>query len=305
MYGSFTAVNSINFEIPKGQIVGLLGHNGAGKTTTLKMLTGFLEPSVGSVHIDERDLVEDPSEVQKKIGYLSEQSPLYPDMTVREYLYYVAEMRGLKSENISEAVKASIDATDLGLKSKDLISTLSRGYKQRVGVAQAILHKPEILVLDEPTNGLDPTQIIAMRRLIKNLAKDSTVILSTHILQEVEAICDRVIIILDGRIALDSSLHDLRQNNNITLSVNVDKHNLENTLKEFSNVAGIESLSSNDGCNDYRLHINGSTEDAAPIIAKKVVEEGWKLYHLKCETKNLESVFNEVNSVSGGGASHV
>ena len=298
-YGSLTAVDSISFKIPQGEIVGLLGHNGAGKTTTLKMLTGYLEPSSGKVSVAGCDIEVDPIAVQQKIGYLSELSPLYPDMSVWEYLYYVAEMRGIEATAISAAIRDAVAATDLASKAQELISTLSRGYKQRVGVAQAIIHKPEILILDEPTNGLDPTQILAMRRLIKSLARHSTVILSTHIMQEVEAICDRVIIILNGRIAVDSSLADLRHNNNITLSVDAEQARVRNVLGSCSEITAIEPVSSGGGKCEYLIKVDGNIEETAPMIARKAIEEGWKLYNLNSETRDLESIFNEVNRVRG------
>jgi ABC-2 type transport system ATP-binding protein len=299
-YGSFTAVNAINFSIPKGQVVGLLGHNGAGKTTTLKMLTGYLEPTSGSVTIDGIDVAENPIEAQKKIGYLSEQSPLYPDMTVWQYLLYVAEMRGLDGAAALQAVSDAIEATDLGDKAADLIATLSRGYKQRVGVAQAILHKPEFLFLDEPTNGLDPTQILSMRKLILSLAQRSTVVLSTHIMQEVEAMCDRVIIVMGGRLVLDSSLKDLQVENAISLSVDADTGAVETALKTMSGFAGLETLGQKDQRHEYRVRFDGSLHDVAPLVARQAVEKGWKLYQLHSETKNLESIFNEVNRAAGG-----
>lgn len=294
-YGTFTAVDSISFEIPKGQIVGLLGHNGAGKTTILKMLTGFLEPSSGNVSIAGMDISKDPLDIQNKIGYLSEQSPLYPDMTVWQYLYYVAEMRGVSETQIPEAVRDAITATDLGPKAQDFITTLSRGYKQRVGVAQAIIHKPEILVLDEPTNGLDPTQILSMRQLIKNLSKNATVILSTHILQEVEAICDRVLIILNGHKAVDDELGNLQHNNTILLSVNQDYKAVKSLVGGIQGVQELEDLGARNKQTDYAIRFEGTLETLVPTIAKKVVGEGWELYGLRAESRDLETVFNDVN----------
>lgn len=304
-YGSFTAVNAISFEIPKGQIVGLLGHNGAGKTTTLKMLTGFLEPSSGEVTVDGINIAESPLTVQKKIGYLSEQSPLYPDMTVWQYLYYVAEMRGVPEADIPVAVRDAILDTDLVPKAQELINTLSRGYQQRVGVAQAILHKPDILVLDEPTNGLDPTQIMAMRQLIKNLAQKATVILSTHILQEVEALCDRVIIILNGRVAVDDKLSDLQKNNTIVLTLREGYAQVRSLLADVKGIQSVDARPSQSGLSDYAIKVDGSTENVAPAIAKKVIGQGWDLYRLQSESRDLESVFNEINRGVKGGVADV
>ena len=304
-YGSFTAVDSVSFSIPKGQIVGLLGHNGAGKTTTLRMLTGYLEPTSGTVSICGYDVNKNMDEIQEKLGYLSEQSSLYPEMPVWQYLQYVAQLRGIAQSEQEEAIRAAIIATDLGSKSGEFISTLSKGYRQRVGVAQAIIHKPEILVLDEPTNGLDPTQIQLMRTLIKNLAKTSTVILSTHIMQEVEAICDRVLIILNGKVAIDSSLSDLQHNNNITLSVKQELEQVKEALNEISAVKNISpNKLNNSGIHTYSIEVEAVPSDLAPTIARKIFDKGWDLYSIDSEFTDLETVFKELNSSAERGASH-
>lgn len=303
-YGSFTAVNSISFEIPKGQIIGLLGHNGAGKTTTIKVLTGYLEPTAGEVSIDDLDLSEHRLEVQKKIGYLSEASPLYPEMTIWQYLDYVAKLRGIPDNKRTQAIKEAIKATDLTDKALDAIDTLSKGYRQRVGVAQAIIHKPEILILDEPTNGLDPTQILAMRQLIKDLAKDATVIISTHIMQEVEAICDRVLIILNGKLVVDSSLADLQNIKNITLAVNRPFSDIKGVVSKIDGIKDVEHLETSEGVSHCRLLISESQANLTPRIAKAIIEQGWDLYQIQREHRNLETVFKEVNR-SHGGIAHV
>ena len=186
-YGEFAAVDDVSFEIANGEVVGLLGHNGAGKTTIMKMLTGFLEPSFGSVKIDGLDVQSSPTKLQSEMGYLPESLPIYPELTVVAYLEYAARLRDVDPR---VCVRKAIESTGLDEKALDLVSTLSRGYKQRVGVAQAILHEPKFLVLDEPTNGLDPNQIQQMRDLIRSLSEVATVILSTHIMQEVSAVCD-------------------------------------------------------------------------------------------------------------------
>ena len=188
------------FRSPRGQIVGLLGHNGAGKSTTLKMLTGYLEPTEGTVLLDDIDIRTNRMLATSRIGYLPENCPLYTEMTVIDYLHYIAELRGISDSRQLEALRDVIAKAGLNEKATSLISTLSKGYRQRVGIAQAIIHDPDILILDEPTSGLDPTQIHEIRELIKDLSKHATIILSTHILQEVEAICDRVIIIMRGKI---------------------------------------------------------------------------------------------------------
>jgi len=214
-YGDFTAVDDVSFRIEPGEIVGLLGHNGAGKTTIMKMLTGALEPSSGVVRVDGTALETAPGSVQRQLGYLPESVPLYPELAVVDYLAYVAQVRRL--EDAQAAVARAVEATDLAEKAMDTIGTLSRGYKQRLGVAQAILHEPPFLILDEPTNGLDPGQTQHMRQLVRDLAASATVILSTHIMQEVGAVCDRVLILRDGRLALDERLDDLRSTSRLTL----------------------------------------------------------------------------------------
>jgi ABC-2 type transport system ATP-binding protein len=303
-YGKFTAVNNISFKIPKGQIVGLLGHNGAGKTTTLKMLTGYLEATSGTVTIAKLSIDEHMLAVQAKIGYLPESSPLYPEMTVGEYLAYVAKMRNIPSEKQAKAIKDALIATDLLSKADSTITTLSKGYRQRVGVAQAIVHKPEILILDEPTNGLDPTQILAMRELIKNLSKTSTVIISTHIMQEIEAIADRVLIILDGRLVVDSMLADLQKDNTITVGIKENAAIVSAVLEKLDGVRSVSTLPENHGIPYFSVHAEKSAQDIAPHLAKTIVAQGWDLYSMSPEQRNLESVFKEVNKVSRG-ARHV
>ena len=203
-YGGLQAVSGVSFDIDHGEIVGLLGHNGAGKTTIMKMLTGYLEPSSGSIRIDGLDLAEQRRAVQRRVGYLPENCPLYPEQTVLDALEYQAVLHGIPNSERPAAIRQAVGRTALQAKAGALVATLSRGYRQRLGVAQAILHGPKILILDEPTNGLDPTQIQHMRGLIQELARDATVIVSTHVLQEVEAVCSRVLIMSGGRLALDS-----------------------------------------------------------------------------------------------------
>ena len=203
-YGDLMAVDDVSFHIGHGEIVGLLGHNGAGKTTIMKMMTGFLEPTSGSIRIDNLEIGDDTRAIQQRIGYLPENCPVYPEMTVIDYLDYQATLHGMADHEPSTAIARVIRRTALQEKAARTIQTLSRGYRQRVGVAQAILHQPNIVILDEPTNGLDPTQILQMRELIRELAKTATVIVSTHILQEVQAVCDRVLILRAGQLVVDS-----------------------------------------------------------------------------------------------------
>ncbi len=299
-FGAFTAVNSISFEIPRGQIVGLLGHNGAGKTTTLKMMTGFLEGTSGEVTIDGLDINQHRLQIQSRIGYLPENSPLYPELTVVEYLQYVAQLRGIEPSQIPDAIRSAIAATDLKDKATQNIETLSKGYKQRVGVAQAILHKPDILILDEPTNGLDPTQILAMRNLITNLGKSATVIISTHIMQEVEAICDRALIILNGRLAEDTMIADLKKGNALSLHLKEKPEVVEPMLRSISGVSAVHSAPRSEGLFSYNITLQADTPSLAPHLAKAVIDKGWDLFSLSQEQRDLETVFKEVNSQSKG-----
>lgn len=299
-YGAFKAVDSVSFEITKGQIVGLLGHNGAGKTTVMKMLTGYLEPDSGLVEIDGVNIESNRIHAQQRIGYLPENSPLYPDMSVIQYLEYVASLRAIPEELQKERIIEAVEKTALGAKANSLISTLSKGYKQRVGVAQAILHRPEILILDEPTNGLDPSQIQEMRSLVTTLSEGATVILSTHILQEVQATCDRVLIMLHGKLARDARLDELQSSNRLVLSVSGSEEDVVKNLVDLSGVSDVQFLGNGGPANQFAVATGDSTEELAPRLAKKVIESGWELYSLAPEQRNLETVFREINSGAGG-----
>ena len=228
-YGDLRAVADISFEVERGEIVGLLGHNGAGKTTVMKVMTGYLEPTAGSVSVGGIDVVGDRIGVQRQIGYMPESAPLYREMLVQEYLLMMAQFRGLSAREQIPAVAEAVNATGLQARLLQPIGTLSKGYRQRVGLAQAILHKPDVLVLDEPTNGLDPVQILEIRSLIRRLAETTTVILSTHILSEIEAVCNRVVILIDGHLAADSTLGNLLETSVISLGLvnDVDPRDIE------------------------------------------------------------------------------
>ena len=286
-YGDFAAVDDVSFRIEPGEIVGLLGHNGAGKTTIMKMLTGVLEPSDGGVRVNGQELEQDPLAAQRLLGYLPENLPLYPELAVVDYLAYAAELRQM--EDARGAVDQAIQATDLGGRAFDAIGTLSRGYKQRVGVAQAILHQPRFLILDEPTNGLDPAQTQHMRQLIRQLADSATVILSTHIMQEVDAICSRALILRDGRLALDERLQDLQATSRLNLRTKPDApiHSL---------VAG---SASDLGEGRWQVQVDGDLAAAAEGIARALVGDGLPVYELRPAQRDLETLFREVSE--GGG----
>ena len=289
-YGDFCAVLDVSFAIEQGEIVGLLGHNGAGKTTIMKMLTGYLEPSSGSVRVDGVAVEQQPLEVQKHLGYLPENLPLYPELSVVDYLSYAAELRGVEPRT---AVANAIAATELEEKALEPIATLSRGFKQRVGVAQAILHTPRFLILDEPTNGLDPSQTQHMRELIQRLATTATVILSTHIMQEVDAICDRAIILRGGELVLDERLTDLQVSNRYRVRTAPDR-NLADLLAADSTI----SQTRDDGLGSWTVTVSGALDAATDSLARHVTGAGWPLFELGVVKRDLESVFREVNEES-------
>ena len=290
-YGQFKAVNSVSFKIKKGEIVGLLGHNGAGKTTIMKMLTGYLEPTSGTIEVDHLQMDSDMRAIQMRIGYLPENCPVWPEMSVIDYLEYQANLHNVNRAAIPNAVSEAIRKTALHEKATATIQTLSRGYRQRVGVAQAILHSPDIIILDEPTNGLDPTQILQMRELIHDLAKSATVILSTHILQEVQAVCDRVLIMRNGRLVEDSRLEDLQSGHRLRVTLN--NANAKDYLGKLSVVSKVEILKTADDKTTYLLECE---ESAAPEVAAAVVSAKDKLYDLSTNLRNLETVFADVNA---------
>lgn len=292
-YGDFKAVDDVSFEIQRGEVVGLLGHNGAGKTTIMKMITAYLEPTSGTIKVDNLVIGKDTRAIQKRIGYLPENCPVWPEMTVIEYLEYQAGLHGIAADRQQEAVARAIGRTALKEKATNTIQTLSRGYRQRVGVAQAILHDPDIIILDEPTNGLDPTQIKQMRELIRELAENATVILSTHILQEVQAVCDRVLIMRSGRMVLDSRLDDLQSGHHLLVAV--DNEDAKGYLSRVEGVASVKTCTSLNNHPCFELDV---TAEAAPQIAAAIHDAGDKLYTLQPESRNLETVFAEVNSAS-------
>lgn len=288
-YGDFLAVDNVSFAIGQGEIVGLLGHNGAGKTTIMKMLTGYLEPSAGSVMVDGVVVEDDRQRVQAQLGYLPENLPLYPELSVADYLAYTAELRGVDP---ASAVRRAIEATELGSKAFDPIATLSRGYKQRLGVAQAILHEPRFLILDEPTNGLDPGQTQHMRELIKRLAEHATVILSTHIMQEVNAVCDRVLILHSGVLAVDERLENLRQSNRL----HVRTAPAADLAQILAGEPGIRAIHRGaDGA--WEIETPGNTDPVAERVAARLVAAGQPVYRLTPAQRDLEAVFREVNEM--------
>jgi len=301
-YDDFIAVDHLSFAIKRGEIVGLLGHNGAGKTTLLKMLTGYLEPSSGQIIIDNLDMETDRPAIQKKIGYLPENCPVYPEMTIIDFLNYVAELHGIKKHERDQVVYKAIKRTALQEKASETIATLSRGFRQRVGVAQAILHEPEILVLDEPTNGLDPSQIQHMRNLIKELAKKATVIISTHIMQEVQAVCDRAIIMRRGQKVLDARLDELQHGQRLLVTVNAKPNFFSAVMKKITAISSVDYLHEKENLHHYALQLDEGCQnnEVAPQVAQQVMDNGYQLYALHQEQRDLEILFKEINAQEGG-----
>ena len=301
-YGELMAVDRVSFDIGRREIVGLLGHNGAGKTTIMKMVTGFLEPSSGSIAIDGQDIAIHRRAVQRRIGYLPENCPLYQDMTVVEQLDYQAALHGIPHGQRAGAMRRAIERTELGAKATALVGTLSRGYRQRLGVALAILHEPDILILDEPTNGLDPSQIQHMRSLIRELARHATVIISTHILQEVEAICARVLIMRAGRLALDSELAAIGARPRLLVTLDRGPGEVRALIGAVDGVTDVIHLD-DDGVRRRYAIATLDPAAIAPRVAAAAAARGWALYALEQERRDLEALFGAVSGAAAGGAS--
>ena len=295
-YGKFAAVKDVSFRIEPGEIVGLLGHNGAGKTTIMKMLTGFMEPSAGRIRINGVDVQDDALLLQSDMGYLPESAPIYPELTVLDYLVHAAHLRGATPEN---AVARAVRATGLETKAFDRIDTLSRGYKQRLGVAQAIIHEPHFLILDEPSNGLDPTQIKEMRKLIKALARNATVILSTHIMQEVNALCDRVLILSGGELVVDERLDKLRASSEAVVRTNPEL-DLATVLSGVLEGVGATGAIRARGEGEWRVEIAGPQDESIAAIGAAMTAAEAPIYHLGALARDLETVFSEVTEDAAG-----
>lgn len=293
-YGPVHAADNVSFNIERGEIVGLLGHNGAGKTTIMKLLTGYIEPTSGEAWINDVHVQDDPVGAQQAIGYLPESQPLYSEMSVADYLMFAATMRGIPYDDRAAKVRSVVEDTDLSDRYLDIIGTLSRGYQQRVAVAQAILHRPPVLILDEPTNGLDPTQTMHMRQLIQRLAESSTVMLSTHIMQEVDAICDRVLIMSDGKLVVDERMEDLNRTSRISVRSNASR-------EQLGSVAGLR-VDRGVLADEFLLHGNQQSDVNAQINAliPKLVAANIAVYGINPERQDLETLFTRVSEGSHG-----
>src|SRR5579863_8812403 len=313
-YARTVAVDNISFEVAKGQIVGFLGPNGAGKTTTMRVLTCFLPPTSGTANVAGFDVVEQPMEVKKRIGYLPETPPVYPEMEVHEYLEFVGRIKGVASHDLARRVREVSEKCAVADVSKTQIGKLSKGYRQRVGLAQAIIHNPDVLILDEPTAGLDPHQIIETRDLIKGLAGDHTIILSTHILPEVEQVCERIIIIAKGKLVATDTVANLtsrlRGQESVAVEVaprveTADLHQFAQTVQQkLEQVSGVSRVLSRDVHVDSkdgktRFTVEGlQGRQIRPELARAVIESGWNLNELHSVGLSLEEIFLELTSTA-------
>lgn len=299
-YGEIKALDGITFEIKRGEVLGFLGPNGAGKTTTMKILTGFIAPTSGEVKIDNLDLIQDSLKIREKIGYLPESVPLYTDMKVFEYLKFVAEIRGIEKSKLVSRLKEMIKVCGLEKVIRQNIGEISKGYKQRVALAQAMIHNPEILILDEPTSGLDPNQIVEIRDLIKKLGEKKTVILCTHILQEVQAVCNRVIIINEGKIVAAGTPEELQTQakGKTFIHCQIKGAEPEEVKEELSAIEGIKSVGllpkQYEQGHGYKMEVVSG--DPREAIFKKVVQQKWELLGLSQEEASLEDIFRKLTT---------
>jgi ABC-2 type transport system ATP-binding protein len=291
VYGEQRAVNDISFSLSKGEIVGFLGPNGAGKSTTMKMITGYLPPTGGSASVCGYDVATQPMEVRQRVGYLPEANPLYFDMYIREFLGFVAQVHKL-GKNTDKRISEIIAMTGLQPESKKKIGALSKGYKQRVGLAQALIHDPEVLILDEPTSGLDPNQLVDIRQLITELGRNKTVVLSTHIMQEVEAMCSRVIIINKGNIIADDSLQNLQQGSTENGYIQVSFGDPLPSVTDLQQIAGVTRIKQQDA-NTWQLFA-GNLEEVRKNLLQFALINNRNILSLQSNSQSLESIFREL-----------
>ena len=295
-FGPITAVDNVNFDVGRGEVVGFLGPNGAGKTTTLKMVTGFLRPTSGTSRVCGFDVLEDPIDVKKRIGYLPEAAPIWPDMTTLAFLKFISRVRGYKGIEAEERIESAVSTTELFAVLEQPIDTLSKGYKRRVGLAQALLHDPEVLILDEPTDGLDPNQKYQVRELIRDMADEKVIVVSTHILEEVEAVCNRAVIIAKGRIVADSSPENLLKK---SPGHNVVTVRSENPAALKTELGKIESISEIEIVDESRLRV-------FPAGGMSIIDEvgallrgtGVRIDELHVERGRLDDVFRQITMES-------
>ncbi|HEY5691388.1 MAG TPA: gliding motility-associated ABC transporter ATP-binding subunit GldA [Cyclobacteriaceae bacterium] len=296
LYGHEKAVDDISFSVDQGEIVGFLGPNGAGKSTTMKMVTGYLAPSEGKINVGGFDVLENPIEVKRITGYLPEHNPLYLDMYVHEYLLFAGKLGGIGGSRLKHRVAEIIDLCGITPEQNKKLETLSKGYRQRVGLAQSLLHDPEVLILDEPTSGLDPNQIIEIRKVIKEISQNKTVLFSTHIMQEVQALCNRVVIINKGRLVADDQLSNLlKHKGGSSLVVEFQE---EINIGDLRNLAGVAEVTAinNNKCRVISL----PDVDLRSLLFRYATEKGFSLIELKVEEYSIESLFKELTVQDNG-----
>ncbi len=297
-YGEKRAIHNVSFDVQKGEILGLLGPNAAGKTTTMKILTCFMPPTSGEAKVAGFDIWDQPGEIKKLIGYLPENPPLYGDLNVLEYLDFVAKIKGVPSDKRKNVISSTIEKAALGDVQKQVVGSLSKGFKQRVGLAQALLNDPQILILDEPTIGLDPRQIIEIRELIKNLGGEHTIILSTHILPEVEMTCGRVVIINEGEVVAEDSPENLTSRLKVSertvLEVDGDEKTIQSIFDGFGEIQKIDRMKVSKN-NHLRFTLETSS-DIRKDLAQAVVKKGLGLYEIRTEAYSLEEIFLQLTT---------
>jgi len=300
-FGQVHAVNNLDFEVRRGEVFGFLGPNGAGKSTTMRVVTCFIPPTSGSVRVDGLDTAEHDLAVRRKIGYLPESTPLYSDMTVREYLAFVGEVRGLRGGALKSRMDNMFEVCALTKMAERQIGKLSKGYRQRVGLAQAMIHDPDLLILDEPMSGLDPNQIIEIRNLIKKIGSEKTVIYCSHILSEVSATCDRILIIKDGRIVATGTPDELTSGHTggsqYTLRVKGEREAVRSGIASVGGISGVEVDDAGGGWCGVRVHA-GAKEDIGESLFDCVVKNGWSLSELRQDRTSLEDVFTQLTRSS-------
>ena len=298
LFGNFRAVDDITFDVQKGEVLGFLGPNGAGKSTTMRMLTGFFPPSSGTAVINGYDILKDSLNARRQIGYLPENAPVYPDMTVEGYLKFIAEVRGFSGSELKKKFDRAVEICSLEKVLPQTVDTLSKGYKQRVCFAQAILPDPPVLILDEPTDGLDPNQKFEVRRMISGMAENKCIILSTHILEEVDAVCTRAIIIANGKIVANGSPSELRKKSSlyeaVTLSLdNVGAEEAKSAFMSLANVANTEILKEENGSIVVRVLPSGGNV-IAPAVAEEIRRRNWRNTQFSVEEGRLDEVFRNI-----------
>jgi ABC-2 type transport system ATP-binding protein len=298
-FGSVKAVTDLSFDVDQGEIVGLLGPNGAGKSTTMRMMTGYLTPDSGDVLLDNISVVKNPILVQQHIGYLPENNPLYADMLVSDLLSYSAQLKGIPSDSIEEAIDFAVKSVSIEDIYNRPIRELSKGYKQRVGLSVALLHKPKILILDEPSEGLDPNQRTEIRSLIISLAKHHTIIMSTHVMQEVEAVCNRMVIISNGKLVADGTPKELLRQTGSSgnrIDIEIEGKNVEKLLKKLPGVQYVDVIKERDGKVVAKIGVTARIK-IQPELSKLAAKEKWVIWKLSVEETHLEELFHQLTGV--------